>query len=91
MKKINKILTSDPRFKRFQKPLEAAEICECARRVAQQQYIIVSFSGGLLTVSCSTSAQAANLQAESGQIIEKINQKMGENKVKRIRFKIGHQ
>lgn len=88
MKKISKLLGENPRYRRFQKPLEAAEICEYARQVAQQQYSIISFSHGLLTVSCQTSAQAANLQAESGQIIEKINTKIGEDKVKRIRFRI---
>lgn len=89
IEKVSKFLSEDPRYRRFQKPLEAAEICEYARQVAQQQYSIISFSRGLLTVSCQTSAQAANLQAESGQIITRINQKLGADKVKKIRFKIG--
>ena len=88
MKKISKFLSENPRYKRYQKPLEAAEICDRAREIAEGKYNIISFKNGLLTVSVNSSAQAGNLQAESADIIAKINQKIGENKVKRIRFKI---
>lgn len=88
MKKIAKFLSEDPRYKRYQRPLEAAEICDRAREVSHGQYNIVSFKRGLLTVSCSSSAQAANLQMKAGEIIGQINQKTGRKAVNKIRFKI---
>ncbi len=90
LKKISKFLSEDPRYRRLQKPLEAAEICNIARDVAEGQYSIISFSRGLLTVSCTSTNQAAALQPQSQQIIAQINQKLGAAKVKKIRFKIGN-
>jgi len=89
MKKISKIISDNPRYRRYQKPLEAAEVCDRAREIAQGQYEIVSFNRGLLTVSCSSSAQAASLHEHSQDIIFKINSKIGGNKVKSLRFKVG--
>lgn len=88
MKKISKFLSEDPRYRRLQKPLEAAEICQRARELSQGRYEIISFKNGLLAVSCKSSAAAANLQMESQNIIAGLNQKLGSEKVKRIRFKI---
>ena len=88
MKKISKFFSDNPRYRRYKKPLEAAEVCDRAREVSRGQYTIISFNHGLLTIACASSAQAANLQAESQGIMAKINQKIGENKVERIRFKI---
>jgi len=88
MKKINKILINDPRYRRWQKPLEAAEICHRARQVSEGQYQVISFDGGLLTLGCSSPAQAANLQTQRTEIMAQINQKIGRQAVKRIRFEI---
>ncbi len=88
MKKIQNIFSNDPRFQRLQKPFEAAEICETARLVSNGRYNIVSFKDGLLTASCSSTYEASNLQSEIAQIISSINKKIGEEKVKRVRFRI---
>lgn len=94
MKKISKFLSENPRYKRFQKPLEAAEVCDAARSIAcvpqgqYHAYNIISFREGLLTLACSSSAHAANLQSGQNQIIDQINQKIGRKAVVRIRFKI---
>ena len=88
MKKIGKFLDNNPRYKRLQKPLEAAEVCERARAISEGRFEVISFRNGLLTIACSSPAQAANLQTESQEIIDKINSKLGESKVKRMRFKI---
>jgi len=90
MKKIAKFFSDNPRYRRYKKPLEAAEICDRARELSQGQYDVVSFNRGLLTLGCSSSAQAANLQAEATRIIEDINQKIGREAVKRIRLKISN-
>lgn len=88
MKKISKFLSENPRYRRLQKPLEAAEICEIARSQSQGLYEIISFKNGLLTVNPRSPAQAATLQVESENIIDKINQKIGRKAVTKIRFKI---
>ena len=78
----------DPRYRKWQKPLEAAEVCDAARFISEGQYDVISFSRGLLTIACVSSAQAANLQTESEGIMAKINQKIGREAVQKLRFKI---
>lgn len=88
MKKIDHFLRHNPKYKRLQKPLEAARICGAARTLARGRFEVISFKQGLLTLAISNSSQAANLQAENQKIIKEINQKIGERAVKNIRFKI---
>lgn len=88
MKKINKLLTENPRYRRLQKPLEAAKICDAARELSSGQWSPISFSKGLLTLGVDSSSRAATLQSEKAIIIEKINQKIGERVVEKVRFKI---
>ena len=88
MYNIKKFLKSNPKYKRLQKPLQAAKICAAARSQAHSRFEVVSFRGGLLTLAVGSSSEAANLQAESQKIIDEINQKLGENSVRNIRFKI---
>lgn len=88
MKKISDFLRYNPRYKRYQKPLEAARICEAARALADGRFGVISFRGGLLSLSVGSSAQAANLSAESEKIINELNKKIGQNIVERLRFKV---
>jgi len=88
MEDIKNIIGRQSKLKRLQKPLEAAYICKIADSLALDRYGAISFKNGLLTVGVSSNLAAANLQVESSKIIERINQKVGKNKVKRIRFKI---
>jgi len=88
MEDIKNIIGRQSKLKRLQKPLEAAYICKTADSLADDRYCAISFKNGLLTVGVSSNLAAANLQVESSKIIALINQKLGENKVKRIRFKI---
>ncbi|MGA2666703.1 MAG: DciA family protein [Patescibacteria group bacterium] len=88
MEKINKILGQQSRYKRIQKPLEAASVCQAATSCIEPPYHIVSFKGGLLTVGTRTMAAAANLQMKSVQIIKCVNKKIGRELVQRLRYKI---
>lgn len=88
MKKISDFISGNSRYSRLKKPLKAAKICECARTLARGRFEVVSFREGLLTVSVSSSAEAANLQAESESFINELNQKLEEKAVERVRFKI---
>jgi len=92
MKKISKTLSDNPRYRRLEKPLMAAEVCEAARAVGEGRFEVISYRAakdGLLTVTVESSAAAGNLQVEAAAIIEKINLKIGEKRVGKIRFKIG--
>ncbi len=88
MKKIDELFRHNPKFKGYQKPLEAAKICDIARAQSDGRFDAISFRGGLLTIAVNSPAEASNLQMESPKIIDEINQKLGENLVKDIRFKI---
>lgn len=88
MKKISQYFSDNPRYSRLKKPLEAANICDAARSVAEGRFEVISFKNGLLTISCSSSSAAGNLNLESEQIRTQVNQKLGQEKVERIRIKI---
>jgi len=88
MDKINKQFRHNPRYLKLRKPLEAARICGVALRLAQGRFEVISFKQGLLTLATKNSGEAANLQLESQKIIDEVNQKVGEDVVKNIRYKI---
>lgn len=88
MKKIHQILSDNPRYNRYKKPLEAANICDVARAEGKGRFGVISYSRGTICLSVNSPAEAANLQAQSDELISKINQKLGEQIVKRVRFKI---
>ena len=89
MKKIDHDFSHNPRYLKLRKPLEAAEVCDAARDQAQGRFEGVSYKHGLLTLSVSNSSEAGNLQMETQKIIDNINKKIGQEKVREIRFKIG--
>lgn len=76
------------KYTRLSGPLKAARVCEQARVAANGRFNVLSFRDGLLTVGVKNSGEAANLQLESNQIIDNINKELGEEIVKRLRFKI---
>lgn len=88
MDKIDKFLDRSPKYKSLQKPLEAARVCDAARALANGRFAIVSFKNGLLTVGVANSMEAAEIQSESQKIVKTINEKLGQELVKRLRFKI---
>lgn len=89
MKKISQFISGNPRYNRFKKPLEAANVCDSARALANGRFTIVSFRTGLLTLSVSSPAEMQNLQSDSEEIISEVNKKLGRKLVEKIRYKIG--
>lgn len=89
--KIDKFIKHNPKYCGLSKPLTAARVCETARTYIDTRASVISFRDGLLTLGVESSAQAANIQAESSQIISEINNKLGEKLVKRLRYKITDQ
>lgn len=88
MKKVSHFLSDNPRYNRYKKPLEAAKVCEATRELGKGRFGVISFSRGLLSLSVSSPAQMMELQAQSDGLINEINQKLRENIVERVRFKI---
>lgn len=88
MDKIDKIFGSGGKYQRLKKPLTAARVCEAARELADGRFAIISFKGGLLTVGVSNSSEAAELQMSSSQFIESVNEKLGDELVEKVRFKL---
>jgi len=85
---INKHFRQIPRYARLQKPLEAANVCDAARVLADGRFGVISFKAGLLTLSALSSSAANNLQMEIYQIQKELNVKLGQELVEKIRIKI---
>lgn len=88
MKKVSDILSHNPKYKQYQKPLRAARVCDAARTLGKGRFEVVSFALGVLCLGVVSPAESMQLQSESSKIISQINQKLGKESVKRIRFKI---
>ena len=88
MDNIKNFLDRHPKYRGLSKPLHAAKICEAARAQADGRFEVISYHDGLLTLGISSSAAAADIQAESTQIIAEINKKLGQELVKKLRTKI---
>jgi predicted nucleic acid-binding Zn ribbon protein len=89
MDNISKFISHNSKYQRLSGPLRAAQVCDTARSLANDRFTVLSFKDGLLTLSTQSSAATANLQIESQKIIQSINDKLGQEFVKKIRFKIG--
>lgn len=89
MKKIGQFIDHNSKYNALKKPLEAAGVCDEARALARDRFGVVSYKNGLLCLSCSCPAAAANLSAESEEIKNELNKKLGKKIVENIRFKIG--
>lgn len=88
MDKLENIFKHNSKYVKLSKPLEAAKVCEIARKLAQGHYQIISFKDGLLTIGFQSPGQGANLQTETSKIIDGVNRELKEEKVKKLRFRI---
>jgi len=88
MDKINQFLSNNAKYVKLSKPLTAAKVCDTAREVSDGRFKVISFKDGLLTLGVENSSAAANLQMESDQIIDIVNQKLTRNLVRKIRIKL---
>ena len=88
MDKISGFLSGNPKYQRLSGPLRAAQVCDAARVLANDRFGVLSFHDGLLTLTVESSAAGANLQFEMADIINQINEKIGRDLVKKIRFNV---
>lgn len=88
MENIGNLFKQDPKFKSFQKPLEAAGVCDVARKYSKGTYEVISFHDGLLTLGTHSPTQSMELQMKSTEIISRVNKDLGVQKVLKLRFKL---
>lgn len=86
--KVSKLLERKIKKKRTSNPLLCSAICYTALKVGDDLFKPISFKDGILSVSVSDSSSAQVVQLSQAQIIEKINQKLGQEIVKKIRIKV---
>jgi len=67
---------------------EASLVCDAAKEVSADQFEPVSFKGGVLKVRVPNASRAHLVRLGQDQIILKVNQALGEEKVEKIRFEI---
>ncbi len=88
MDKISGFLSHNSKYQRLSGPLRAAQVCDTARELGLNRFGVASFKDGLLTLTVENSMAGANLQMEIPEIIQSVNTKIGQELVKKIRFKI---
>jgi predicted nucleic acid-binding Zn ribbon protein len=50
---------------------------------------LVSLKGGVLTVKCSEAVVSDTLELESGRVLERLNERLGDNPITRLRCVTG--
>lgn len=73
----------------LQKPAQAAQVVSLANELSKGRFQAVSFTRGLLTVSCPNSIVAQEIQMSSHKLIAEINSRLSKPLVNRLRFRIG--
>lgn len=86
MEKLNKILKKSLAKKGLAETAEAAQICFYAQKWEKMSISPISFSGGILKLSASSSSEASEIQMLSCELIDFVNKKIGRDIVKRIRI-----
>jgi len=78
------------RLKHFglEKQAIAARVCAVAKDAAKGDFEIISFKNGTLKIRVESPAKAHLVRLSQNKIIAKINQKLGQELVKKIRFEI---
>lgn len=85
---INKILNARANKYGLKNVADAARICFEAKAVSDGEFEPISFRNGILTISVANNILASKIQMKSSSIIKKINQKVGGEKIKRVKFRI---
>jgi len=86
MDKVSKILMPVMAKKGLGGAAVAAQICFYASEYGKGSFTALSFSRGVLKLSCKDSIDAGEVQMMSEEIISYVNKKIGKNIVTRIRL-----
>jgi hypothetical protein len=85
---INKILIKRANKYGIKNVADASRICFIAKSVSNNEFEPKSFKNGMLTIIVKNNIIASEIQMNSASIIKKINQKIGSETIKKIKFKI---
>jgi hypothetical protein len=88
--KLSKLLDKKIKKKGSPNLFLCSLVCYQALKSGEGLFEPISFKDGTLLVRVSDSSSASTVQLSQAQIIEKINQKLGQEVVKKIRIKIFH-
>lgn len=84
MEKLGDIL----RYTRPQRVLTAAMVCHQAQQVVGAGAVVVSFNQGALKLKVADNYQAAQLAQDNLGLIERVNQRLGQPLVKKLKFEV---
>ncbi len=70
------------------KQYDASIVCSVANKVSDGRFDAISFREGILKVRVGSAARAHIVRMNQDSIISKINEELGEERVKRLRFEI---
>lgn len=85
---MDKILPQRTSHYGLNKATQASQICFIADTVAEGRYRSISFSNNVLTLEVKNSIIAQKIQSNSQSIINNINNKLGAQAVKKIKFRV---
>ena len=88
MERINKLLNKSANKYSLSKVAESSRICFVAEELSNGEYKPISFKNGILTLKTTNYIVAQSLQLNSEKLIKKINDKLNNRLVKRIKFRI---
>ena len=86
MEKLDKILKHRLAERGLSKTTEGAQICFLVSKWGNNRCEPISFSRGVLKVMVYSAPQASELQMDSENLIDFVNQKMGKNIVRTLRI-----
>jgi len=85
---VSKLLEKKIKKRESPNPFLSSAVCWHALKTGKDLFKPISFKDGVLLVSVSDSSSASAVQLSQAQIIEEINQKLGQGIVKKIRIKV---
>lgn len=86
--KVSRVLEKKIKKKEAPNPFLSSVVCYAALKISGGLFEPISFKDGELLVSAPNSSSASAIQLSQAQIIEKINQKLGQAIVKKIRIRV---
>ncbi|HOX41635.1 MAG TPA: DciA family protein [bacterium] len=86
MDRIGDILAKSLAKRGLKKTTESAQICFYAEKWGKGLITPISFSGGILKVSVSSSSAASEIQLRSEECLDFINEKLKKRTVRSIRI-----
>lgn len=86
MERIDKILRPALAHKGILKQATGAEICFLAEKWGKGRFQAISYSDGLLKLSCASSSASSELHMQTEELMEHINEKLKWKAVRKVRI-----